>query len=120
MSTKQGKEAYGTALWERRTRYDLDDALVLEGGAHRISKAAQHKVKMTFYFGSWEGWFMKDTVTDLRYLARFSSKTRLYKGSDVSNTNTPCGKMLRAGNIKHSTAPPQVFLVIPAASINDK
>jgi len=85
MSTKQGKGVYGTALCERRTRYDLDDALILEGGAHRISKAAQHKVKMTFYFGSWEGWFMKDTVTDLRYLVRFSSKTRLYKGSDVSN-----------------------------------
>lgn len=94
MSTKQEKGAYGTAICERRTQYDLDDALVLEGGAHRISKAAQHK---------------SDFLPKLGY-----TKDRTFL-TPIS----PCGKMLRTGNIKHSTAP-QVFLVILAASINDK
>lgn len=95
MSTKQGKGAYGTALCERKTRYDLDDALVLEGGAHRISEAAQHKSAFLPKLGY---------TKDRKFLTAISS----------------CGKMLRAENIKNYTAPPQVFLVILAVSINDK
>ena len=79
MSIKQEKGAYGTALCERRIRYNSDDTLILNGSTHRISTAAQHKVRMALYFGSWEGWFKKDTATDLWYLVRFSSKTHYTK-----------------------------------------